>query len=188
MTARITRLSWPPARRRWGGRWFCSRPTPAATRCSPTGRADRRDRDERVRAAGVAGLEELREASREMGVRLIVCEAGLRAEGLDSAHLLPGVEVAGVATFLHPSARDRSSRSDYTPAGLAAAACLSFSARTARIIHVGTGLAGNPQTALPAAPIDHQPIHAEPRNSCDEILEIDRFPDIAAGAVQNSPT
>jgi uncharacterized protein len=57
-------------------------------------------RDGRVRAAGVAGLEELREASRELGVRLIACEAGLRVEGLDTARLLPGVEVAGVATFL----------------------------------------------------------------------------------------
>ncbi len=58
------------------------------------------DRDARVRNAGVAGLEELREATREMGVRLIACEAGLRAEGLDARGLLPGVEVAGVATFL----------------------------------------------------------------------------------------
>ncbi len=58
------------------------------------------DRDERVRSAGVAGLGELREASREMGVRLIACEAGLRAEGLDPERLLPGVEVAGVATLL----------------------------------------------------------------------------------------
>ena len=58
------------------------------------------DRDARVRKAGVAGLEELREATREMGVRLIACEAGLRAEGLDARGLLPGVEVAGVATFL----------------------------------------------------------------------------------------
>jgi peroxiredoxin family protein len=57
-------------------------------------------RDERVRAAGVAGLEELREASREMGVRLIACEAGLRAERLDASRLIPGVETAGVATFL----------------------------------------------------------------------------------------
>ncbi|HEY1930698.1 MAG TPA: DsrE/DsrF/DrsH-like family protein [Acetobacteraceae bacterium] len=57
-------------------------------------------RDERVRAAGVAGLDELREASRELGVRMIACEAGLRAEGLDPACLLDGVEVAGVATFL----------------------------------------------------------------------------------------
>ena len=36
----------------------------------------------------------------EMGVRLIACEAGLRAERLDAARLMPGVEVAGVATFL----------------------------------------------------------------------------------------
>ena len=57
-------------------------------------------RDERVRGAGVAGLDELREASVEMGVRLIACEAGLRAEGLVAAGLMAGVEVAGVATFL----------------------------------------------------------------------------------------
>src|SRR5471030_1418827 len=35
-------------------------------------------RDVRVRAAGVAGLEELRDATRELGARLIACEAGLR--------------------------------------------------------------------------------------------------------------
>jgi peroxiredoxin family protein len=57
-------------------------------------------RDERVRASGVAGLDELREACREMGVRMIACEAGLRAEGLNAASLWPGVEVAGVATLL----------------------------------------------------------------------------------------
>jgi len=57
-------------------------------------------RDERVRAAGVAGLTELRDACRELGVRMIACEAGLRAEQLDGAQLIPGVEVAGVATFL----------------------------------------------------------------------------------------
>ncbi len=58
------------------------------------------DRDARIRAAGVAGLDELREAAHEMGARLIACEAGLRAEGLDAAGLMPGVEVAGIATFL----------------------------------------------------------------------------------------
>ena len=57
-------------------------------------------RDRRIRANGVAGLEELRTASREMGVRLIACEAGLRAEGLDVTELMAGVEIAGVATFL----------------------------------------------------------------------------------------
>ena len=58
-------------------------------------------RDQRVRAAGVAGLEELREACREMGVRMIACEAGLRAEALDAEKLIAGVESAGVATFLN---------------------------------------------------------------------------------------
>jgi peroxiredoxin family protein len=59
-----------------------------------------RDRDQRARDAGVAGLDELREAARELGVRLIACEAGLRTEGLDAAGLMEGVQVAGVATFL----------------------------------------------------------------------------------------
>jgi peroxiredoxin family protein len=57
-------------------------------------------RDDRVRARGVAGVAELREACVEMAVRLIACEAGLRAEALDPAGLLPGVEVAGIATLL----------------------------------------------------------------------------------------
>ena len=57
-------------------------------------------RDARVQAGGVAGLETLRKAAREMGVRLIACEAGLRAESLNPARLMTGVEVAGVATFL----------------------------------------------------------------------------------------
>ncbi len=58
------------------------------------------DRDEAVRAAGVAGLAELREAAMELGVRLIACEAGLRVARVAAGALLPGVEVAGVATFL----------------------------------------------------------------------------------------
>lgn len=57
-------------------------------------------RDERIQAAGVAGLDTLREACIEMDVRLIACEAGLRAEGLDASRLLPQAEVAGIATFL----------------------------------------------------------------------------------------
>jgi peroxiredoxin family protein len=57
-------------------------------------------RDTRVRAAGVAGLDELRAASIDLGVRLIACEAGLRAEGIDPESLLPQVEIAGVVTFL----------------------------------------------------------------------------------------
>jgi peroxiredoxin family protein len=57
-------------------------------------------RDVRIQQAGVAGLEELREAALELNVRTIACEAGLRAEGIDPAGLLPRTEAAGVATFL----------------------------------------------------------------------------------------
>ena len=57
-------------------------------------------RDARVQAAGVAGFATLREAAVELGIALIACEAGLRAEALDPAALMPGVQVAGVATFL----------------------------------------------------------------------------------------
>lgn len=57
-------------------------------------------RDEVIRARGVVGLDELREAARDLGVRLIACEAGLRAEALLGPSLMPGVEIAGVATFL----------------------------------------------------------------------------------------
>jgi peroxiredoxin family protein len=57
-------------------------------------------RDARVQAAGVAGLDTLRDACIELEVRMIACEAGLRAEGLEGADLLVGVEIAGVATFL----------------------------------------------------------------------------------------
>ncbi|MEA2787992.1 MAG: hypothetical protein QOG73_398, partial [Acetobacteraceae bacterium] len=42
----------------------------------------------------------LREACVDMEVRMIACEAGLQAESLDAGRLLPGVEVAGIATFL----------------------------------------------------------------------------------------
>ena len=57
-------------------------------------------RDELVRTRGVAGLDALREAATELPVRMIACEAGLRAEALAEAALFPGVEVAGIATFL----------------------------------------------------------------------------------------
>lgn len=58
------------------------------------------ERDALVQSRGVAGLDALREAAAELAVRLLVCEAGLRAEALEFAPLFTGVEVAGVATFL----------------------------------------------------------------------------------------
>jgi peroxiredoxin family protein len=58
------------------------------------------ERDGLIQARGVAGLDALRDACLDMNVRMIACEAGLRAEALDPALLLPGVETAGIATFL----------------------------------------------------------------------------------------
>jgi peroxiredoxin family protein len=58
------------------------------------------DRDARIMAAGVAGLDELRGAATALDIALIACEAGLRAEGLDATALYTGVRVAGVVTFL----------------------------------------------------------------------------------------
>ncbi len=57
-------------------------------------------RDARIRAVGVAGLDELREAATALDIELIACEAGLRAENLDAAKLYPAVKAAGVVTFL----------------------------------------------------------------------------------------
>lgn len=58
------------------------------------------DRDARISAAGVAGLNELRDAATALDIELIACEAGLHAEGLEAAPLYAGVRVAGVVTFL----------------------------------------------------------------------------------------
>lgn len=57
-------------------------------------------REARLAARGVAGIATLLEAAGELGMRRIACEAGLKAEGMERGALLPGVEVAGVVTFL----------------------------------------------------------------------------------------
>jgi peroxiredoxin family protein len=57
-------------------------------------------RDAEIQTTGVAGLADLRDAATDLGVRLIACEAGLRMAGLTAAPLAPGVEIAGVITFL----------------------------------------------------------------------------------------
>lgn len=57
-------------------------------------------REALLAARGVATLAILADAAAELGIRRIACEAGLKAEGLDPAALAPGVEVAGVVTFL----------------------------------------------------------------------------------------
>ncbi len=57
--------------------------------------------DAAFRARGVAGLGELLDAACRLGLRLIVCDAGLRAKGLAPGSLDPGLsgEIAGLVTF-----------------------------------------------------------------------------------------
>ena len=56
--------------------------------------------DAAVQQRGVAGLDALREAAVELGVRLLACDAGLRLANLKPDALLPSAEVAGIPTFL----------------------------------------------------------------------------------------
>ncbi len=58
-------------------------------------------RDEDFAEKGVATLEELIESSAELGVRFMVCEMGLVAEGLKDIPLRDDltIEVTGVVTF-----------------------------------------------------------------------------------------
>ena len=57
-------------------------------------------RDAVIRGRGVTGFGDMREAARDIGVRMLVCETGLKAEALDGTPLMRGVSVAGIATFL----------------------------------------------------------------------------------------
>ncbi len=57
-------------------------------------------RDAVIRGRGVTGFGDMREAARQIGVRMIVCSTGLKAEALEGAALMQGVTVAGIATFL----------------------------------------------------------------------------------------
>ncbi len=61
---------------------------------------DEAGRDAVIRRRGVAGLGELRDSARELGVRMMICEAGLKAEALEGHALSEGVRVAGMASFL----------------------------------------------------------------------------------------
>ena len=57
-------------------------------------------REAALAAQGVAGIGTLLAAAADLGLRRVACEAGLKAEDLHGHPLAPGVEVAGVATFL----------------------------------------------------------------------------------------
>ncbi len=58
-------------------------------------------RDEDLRAKGIGGFGELLEACAALGVRFIVCETGLRAEGIERSELRDDItlEVAGLVTL-----------------------------------------------------------------------------------------
>jgi predicted peroxiredoxin len=58
------------------------------------------EREARLAERGVAGIGALLEAARELGIRRIACEAGLRGEAIAPGELAEGVEVAGVVTLL----------------------------------------------------------------------------------------
>ena len=58
------------------------------------------EREALLEGRGIAGIATLLAAAEELGIRRIACEAGLRAEAIAAATLQPGVEVAGVVTFL----------------------------------------------------------------------------------------
>ena len=58
------------------------------------------EQDASVQSCGVAGFAALREAAGELGVAMLACDSGLRVANLLPRSLLPGVEVAGIPTFL----------------------------------------------------------------------------------------
>jgi peroxiredoxin family protein len=75
---------------------------PLSAELAEPGLADGAALDARYRARGVAGFEELLQACAGLGVELIACEMGLRAEGVAGAALradLP-IQRAGLATLL----------------------------------------------------------------------------------------
>jgi peroxiredoxin family protein len=69
---------------------------------APPDCADGAALDARYRARGVAGFEELLAACRDLGVRVMVCEMGLRTLGIEAGALRPDLafERGGLATLL----------------------------------------------------------------------------------------
>jgi len=65
-------------------------------------------RDATMTGEGLAGFEELLGARVELGAKLLVCEMGLRAEGLGAADLRRDVtiEEGGIVTFLNDARAD----------------------------------------------------------------------------------
>ncbi len=70
------------------------------------GSGDGAARDEAFKANGIGDFEELFEACVALGATVMVCEMGLRAEGLRPADLRGDLEIAegGLVTFLRDAA------------------------------------------------------------------------------------
>jgi len=66
------------------------------------------DRDRAYAEKGVATLDELWEACVQLGVRFMVCEMGLRAQGLEDEPLRDDAEIerSGVVTFIDDASKD----------------------------------------------------------------------------------
>lgn len=67
-------------------------------------------RDDDFASRGVATMNELIESAAELGVTFMVCEMGLRAEGLESQPLRDSLEIerTGVVTFINDASADGS--------------------------------------------------------------------------------
>lgn len=56
---------------------------------------------------GVQGPVELLEMAGEMGIRIVVCPVSMEMMGISIDELIPGVEVAGVTSFVTDAARSK---------------------------------------------------------------------------------
>lgn len=66
------------------------------------------DRDDQFKERGVATMDELIESAQELGIGFMVCEMGLRAEGLENHAMRDGFEITrtGVVTFINDADAD----------------------------------------------------------------------------------
>ena len=63
--------------------------------------------DARARSCGTATFDDLMAACRDLGVRFLACEMGLRVQGLQPEALTEApVEITGVVTFLNATPAD----------------------------------------------------------------------------------